>query len=213
MIRRIALWLLIAAFTTTAAAQTASTDRPISEVMGLLADNTVGGISPEDMRDAIDSVDSTGWGQWADTQYPCSGTPLSVSADTDTVLPNNGGSALTTYMPDDVPTFYDGSVITGRTGDGLLITVDMVSTPTSAATTYVEVWFDIGGAVGELYRRIISFPKGNGVVRPINFTVAGYTLDTWEANGATVFIRANGTVEVCDVRYIITRTHRGASDN
>ena len=209
LIRTLLLALLIAV---PAWGQTSSTDRTIAEIQSLLADGQSGGISAQDLRDAVDSLDDTGWAQYQDTQYPCTGTPLSITANTDTVLPNNAGSSITTYVPDDVVSFYDGSVITGREGDGILITIDLISTPTNANTTYVEVWFDIGGAVGELYRRIIIFPKGNGVVRPINFTVAGYTLNTWEANGATVYIRANGTLDVCDIRYIITRTHRGGRD-
>jgi hypothetical protein len=149
----------------------------------------------------------TGWANYADTQYT-SGSPFLLAADTDTVLPNNAGSVLDTQKPDDVTTFYDGSVITGRNGDGICITVDMEVIPTSAGTTLLEVWFDIGGAVGELYRRPISFPKGQGVVRHVNFTVTGYTLDTWEANGASVYVRANGTASIYGVRYVVTRTHK-----
>lgn len=99
-------------------------------------------------------------------------------------------------------------VITGRNGDGILITVDCKVKPTNANTNYVEFWFDIGGSVGELYRRIISFPKGNGVERAINFTVSGYTLDTWQANGAKVFVEADNTADIYDIRFVITRTHK-----
>lgn len=154
------------------------------------------------------SANDTGWGQYADTQYT-SGSPFSITADIDTLLPNNKGSVLEGQKPSDVITFYDGTVITGRNGDGIGITLDCKAIPTNVSTTYIEFWFDIGGSVGELYRRIISFPKGNGVVRPINFTVIGYTLDTWEANGATPYVRANGTADLYDIRYVITRTHRG----
>lgn len=149
----------------------------------------------------------TGWGNYQDTQYT-SGSPFSVSADTDTVLPNNKGSLIETQLPPDVPTFYDGTVIKGFAGDGISITVDMKVTPTSAGSTYIEVWFDIGGAVGQLYRRIVSFPKGQGVVRPLNFTVNGYTLDTWEANGATTYVRSNGTCDIYDIRYLVAREHK-----
>lgn len=189
------------------------TVRPIGDIITLLPDNATKQISPQDLRDTVVSLDTTGWGQYSDTANTCAGTPFAIAADTDTNVPNNAGSVIETYKPRDVTTFYDGTVITGRTGDGLLITVDMIANPTSVSTTYAEVWFDIGAPVGELYRRIITFPKGNGVIRPINFTVAGYTLNTWEANGATVRIRTNGTATICDVRYIITRTHRGSSDN
>lgn len=156
---------------------------------------------------AASGVAASGWSQYADTEYT-SGAPLSIVADTDTVLPNNAGNVIETQKPADVTTFYDGSVITGRDGDGLMITLDLMSVPQSAGATYIEFWFDIGGAVGPLYRRIVSFPKGNGVVRPINFTVAGYTLNTWEANGATVYCRSNGPVNLYDIRYVLTRTHK-----
>lgn len=197
-------------FATFAIAQTASTMRTIPEVQALLADNTTGAISPQDLRDTVASLDDTGWAQYADTQYTCSGTPFSIIADTDTVLPNNAGQVLASERPVDIPSFYNGSVITGRTGDGVLITVDLTATPTSAAATYVELWFDIGAPVGELYRRIATFPKGNGAPRPVNFTVSGYTLGTWETNGATVYVRSNGPINVCNTRYVITRTHRGS---
>ena len=79
---------------------------------------------------------------------------------------------------------------------------------------YIEIWFDITGgtetptALANLYKRIISFPKGNGIERPVNFTVSGYTLNTWETNGAVVKIRANGTCDIYDIRYVITRMHK-----
>lgn len=160
-----------------------------------------GGVSQGD----VDRL--TGWGAYNDTTYT-SGSPFSILADTDTVLPNNNGSTITSQVPSDITTFYDGSVITGRNGDGLLITIDMVAQPTEVSTTSLELWFDIGGAVGELYRRIVTFPKGNGVDRPINFTTNVYTLDTWEANGATVYVNANGTCDIFDIRYVIARTHK-----
>ena len=147
-----------------------------------------------------------GWAQYADTQYTV-GSPFSVAGNVDTVLPNNALNNIETQKPLDVATFYDGSVITGRNGDGIAITVDMLAIPTNANTSYVEIWFDIGSGQ-DLYKRIISFPKGNGVERPINFSVSGYTLGTWEANGATVYVRADNTVNLYDIRYVITRTSK-----
>ena len=154
-----------------------------------------------------DDFITSGWGNYSDTQYT-SGSPFSISANTDTVIPNNRGSVLEGEVPRDVGTFYDGSVITGRSGDSISITVDLKLLPTSRSTTIAEFWFDIGGSVGEIYRRIVTFPKGDGVARPVDFTIAGYTLGTWEANGATVYVRTNGTAGMYDIRYVIHRNHR-----
>lgn len=148
----------------------------------------------------------TGWADYADTQYT-QGSPFALAANTDTLLPNNGLGGVKTQEPEGVTMYADGK-ITGRNGDGLMITVDMKVTPTNANTTLLEVWFDIGGSIGQLYRRPISFPKGQGVQIGVNFTVAGFTLDTWEANGAQVYVRANGTCNIHGVRYVLTRTHK-----
>lgn len=155
---------------------------------------------------SLQTVD-TGWGEYADTAYT-SGSPFLVSTDTDTVLPNNKGTVIETQKPADVTTFYNGAQITGRNGDSILVTIDAILLPTGAGTTFVELWFDIGGDIGTLYKRIISFPKGVGIARPLNYTTAAYNLNTWETNGATVYIRANGPLSVYDIRYVITRTHK-----
>lgn len=156
---------------------------------------------------------ATGWAKYGDTQYTA-GAPLSILADTDTFLPNNKGSSIESQLPVDIATFYDGTVINGKNGDDIIISVDFFITPTSAGTTECEVWFDITGGVGtpanlaNLYRRSISFPKGNGVERKVSFSHSGYTLGTWEANGAVAHIVANGTATVYGVEYIIKRTHK-----
>jgi len=149
----------------------------------------------------------SGWAQYTDTQYTV-GSPLFVLGNTDTVLPNNAGASVITQKPADVASFYTAGKITGRNGDGILITINATLLPTSPATKYAELWFDIGGAIGEPYRTTVTFPKGNGVLYNFSTGFNGYTLDTWEANGATVYIRADGTMSVYDIDYIITRTHK-----
>ena len=155
----------------------------------------------------------SGWGSYTDTQYT-SASPLSLLADTDTVIPNNKGTVIETDKPSDISTFYDGTVITGRSGDDIIISVDFAVKPTNAGTDFIEVWFDITGGTGTpvvlstLYRRIFSFPKGSGVERRISFSHSGYTLGTWEANGAVLYVKANNTAEIYDISYIIKRTHK-----
>ena len=150
----------------------------------------------------------SGWGEYKDTQYTDVST-FAIAADIDVLVPNNNLAGVKAYEPVGV-TFYDAGKITGRTGDSIVISINMKALPTSANTTYIEFWLDIGGAVGELFRRVVSFPKGNGILRPISFTTLAYNLGTWEANGATVYARANGTAEIYDISYVVTRTHTGA---
>ena len=149
----------------------------------------------------------SGWGSYNDTQYP-SGSPFSVTADTDTALPNNKGNVIESQKPSDVTTFYDGTVITGRNGDNLDIQIYFKATP-SAQNQWLDVWIDIGGSVGELYRQTFSFPRGSGVERGIMYSLASaYTLNTWEANGGTIYVRSNASITLHSIVYNFDRSHK-----
>ena len=156
---------------------------------------------------------SDGWGYYQDTQYT-TGNRFSVTGNVDTDLPNNKLSVIESQKPDDVATFYDGLTIPGRNGDDIIISIDFTVVPTSASTSLIEVWLDITGGTGtptglaNLYRRIFTFPKGTGVERKISLSHSGYTLNTWEANGAAVKIRTDNSADIFDINYIIKRTHK-----
>lgn len=98
--------------------------------------------------------------------------------------------------------------ITGRNGDGLNILVDFKAKPTTATATRIDVWINIGGAVGELYRRTISLTKGQNAEHGITMSVAGYTLDTWESNGGIIYVRVNAATDIYEIRTVLTRTHK-----
>jgi hypothetical protein len=150
----------------------------------------------------------TGWATYVDTQYPNVGTPFSVSANTDTNLPNNSGSKDESQIPTDIVEFYDGSTITGRNGDGMDIMIYFKAT-SSAANQYIDVWIDIGGSIGELYRKTYTFPKGAGSEAGIMYSLASaYTLGTWESNGGTVKIRSSASCTVYGITYNFDRTHK-----
>jgi len=178
----------------------------VKKKVGQIAFPSLGGAGAGGGTRSLPPFELLGWADYADTQYTA-GTPFLVLPNTDTILPNDGLAGPKSQAPLGVEFYKDGK-ITGRNGDGLAITVDFQAVPTDASTTYVEVWIDIGAPVGQLYRRIVSFPKGQGQVRSVNFTVVGYTLGTWEQNGGTVYIRANGNLSVYDIRYVFTRTHK-----
>ena len=148
----------------------------------------------------------TGWGAYTDTQYTA-GSPFSLAANTDTVLPNNKGSIIETHKPLDVVTFYDGSVITGRNGDGLSLTLELKATPASGTNTYLEIWLDIGSGTAPVYPHTIPFVKGLTTYN-LNVSYSAYTLSTWEANGAIVKVRSNTNCTIHGIRYILTRTSK-----
>ena len=155
----------------------------------------------------------TGWASYGDTQYT-PGNPFSVAADTDTPLPNNAGTTIDFQKPTDITTFYNGSVITGRSGDALDLMIYFKATP-SAINQSLDVYIDITGGTGtpsdlaRLYEQTFSFPRGAGVERGILYALpSSYTLDTWQLNGGVVYIRSDAALTLHSVNYNFDRTHK-----
>lgn len=152
----------------------------------------------------------TGWGNYSDTLYTV-GAPFTViDAAPAVLLPNNKGTTLEIQKPIDVDTFYDGTVITGRNGDGINVTIEFKCKPLGVdPSPRITVYIDIGGGIPELYTRDFVLSKGTGVEHYYLSSFNAYTLDTWEANGGTLYVAASGEdIEIYDIRYIITRTHK-----
>jgi hypothetical protein len=161
----------------------------------------------------IDLYGWSGWADYTDTVYT-SASPLALVAGVATFLPNDKGTTLEGQKPTDVATFYDGTYILGRDGDGIAVTVNFTARPSVTATDEVSVWVDITAGTGtptrfaNLFKNITSFKQGVGVERPISLTFSGYTAATWEANGGRLKIQSNGACDVYDISYTITRTHK-----
>ena len=147
-----------------------------------------------------------GYASYTDTQYDA-GAPFSVLANTDTILPNNAGIIYDEQKPTDITTFYDGK-ITGRDGDGLAVMIYFKAT-SSSIDQWLDIWIDIGGAVGELYRDTKTFPKGTSTERGILYSLpAAYTRSTWETNKGTVYVRSNAPFTCYGMNYNLGRTSK-----
>ena len=164
-------------------------------------------IGTQSVTKTVRTDKDTGWASYIDGQYS-SGSPFTVSANTDTVLPNNAATVINGQIPTDVTAFYSDNKITGRSGDNLDIMIYFKAVP-SATSQWLDIWIDIGGSIGELYRHTFSFPKGAGTSRGILYSLSSaYTLDTWETNGGTVYIRSNASLDVYGVNFNFDRSHK-----
>lgn len=151
----------------------------------------------------------TGWEDIVDGQYT-SGSPFQPSTSSWTAIDFDSITRRNSQVPADVGSFFDDatSTITGRNGDGISITLEFTAKPTTATVTYLDVAFDIGGGIGRIYPRTITFPKGQNQERIVSFNVDGYTLDTWEQNGAAIVFNPNAAIDIFGCRVVVTRTHR-----
>lgn len=156
-----------------------------------------------------------GYASYSDDQYS-SGSPFTVLADTNTVIPNNSGIIYDDHKPSDIETLYDSVTGTfpGIDGDAWAAMIYLKAVP-SANNQYVDIWIDITGGSGtpanlaDLYRDTEVFPKGFGVERGLLYTVpVGYSRDTWEANGGKIFIRSNAALDIYGMNFNIAKFYR-----
>lgn len=155
-----------------------------------------------------------GWGDYVDSTYT-ELSPFLLSADTDTVLPNDGVNGPRGFLPEDSANpgsalnLFDtaNNQIIGRNGDGLIVSIEYKVKPATGTATFIDTWIDIGAPIGELYRRTNTFPKGSGVERNIISSQGVYTLGTWEANGGTIYVNSNGPCEVYGIRCLLHRIY------
>ena len=96
----------------------------------------------------LESYPYSGWCEYQDTQYT-SESPFTVSADTDTVIPNNALTIRQDQKPKDIETFYnpDNGIVSGRYGDGMIAHVDFKFKAANTTNAYFDVWIDLGGSV------------------------------------------------------------------
>ena len=154
----------------------------------------------------------TGWADYLDTQFS-SASPWQPTPGVWTDFPHNSGATIKGQMPTDVTDLFAGSKITGRNGDGINVTIELLARPTTAQPTTLRSAVFIGGnlgplADGRIYGRPASFPKGQGEVEPQTFTTGMFTLGTFEANGGTIQFNPTHAIDIWAVRVVPHRTHK-----
>ncbi len=158
-----------------------------------------------------EQYNSSGWGYYVDTVYT-EGTPLTVAVGETVALPNNKGTVIETYLPDNVTTFYDGTrVISDNVGAGLELRVNFKAKTTSNNGAFA-LSYDIsalGDGSNVITERAETFVRGTGVEQSYSFSTSLFSLDTFVANGALPkFESINGTSSVYDITFLIKRDHR-----
>lgn len=148
----------------------------------------------------------TGWVEYIDTQYNSTNRFNTNSALVN--FPNNAGANRSKEKPID-DNFYNGTHINPlHAGDLYFIRLRFNAEP-QVASTYCEMFINIGGSVGQLPLRLITFPRGVGVEEIVTFTNMEYALDTWYNNGGQVQIDCSNNVEIWDISMTIHRAHQG----
>lgn len=148
----------------------------------------------------------TGWAQYKDN-----GLITTTVANTPQQLLLNKDAVIETELPEGISTYWDATndVIPGRLNDGITVQLSLEAEPL-ANDLWLEIWLDLGGSIGDIYRETFVFPKGSGVVRNVVYGLPSlFQGATWVANGAQIWIESNGDVEISNATLNVTRVHKG----
>jgi len=159
----------------------------------------------------IDIYNKTGWAQYSDTVYTV-GSPFVINSGVTSILPNNAGSNITTYLPSNVSAFYDQAttkITPQNIGDYYGINIRFKAKNTNVNGVF-DIGLDIGGSLGVIFKETFLFAKGAGVEQDFNILISGYSLTTFVANGGIPKITSIvGDTSIYTITYQISRTHKG----
>ena len=156
------------------------------------------------------SVLSAGWARYMDTEYTAA-VPLSLAADTLTVLPNNKGTVIRSHPSID---FYQNGVnqkIYGQNlNDVYILTVEWKAQAPNANQTHLNLSIQNGGGIIENLDVALAYIKGNAIPQVFHNMFQYYIDQSFLDNGASLYIQSHGgTSTIWDIQYFIQRTQNG----
>ncbi len=196
----------------------ADTKRTQTEILSLLADNTSGAISPQDMRDTVVSMRANqglGWEFHTETDNT-EGDAQSISADTRTKILCDGlGSfSVTNYNADGGTATWDGvnsRFIPELHCAYLFRLTYKLKTASSAPDKWVSTELDIGA--GGLGTGPVIWANSHAIIRGANteqaeqFAIPMFAEEPFPTNGGTFWVESNVAITVWDVRVFWARLY------
>lgn len=156
-------------------------------------------------------VKSLGWARYMDTEYTAA-APLSLAADTLTVLPNNKGTVVKSHSSIDFYENADNQKIYGQNlNDVYIITVEWKAQAPNANQTHLNLSIQNGGGIIENLDIALAYIKGNATPQVFHNMFQYYIDQNFLDNGASLYIQSHGgTSTIWDIEYFIQRTQNAS---
>ena len=191
----------------------ADTERTQTEILALLADNTAGAISPQDIRDSVVSARANqglGWAFYTEGTAITQGTAQTITADarTQLLLDGLGGATHEGQIQDMAQPWHE---------DHLHVELDCAynvrvtfkgQIASGAGGEYFVAELDIGGAIGVTWTGTSVFPKGADVEHGFEFSIPLFARSTFVANGGRFYITPSVDMDLWDARVLVGRVYQ-----
>ena len=191
----------------------ADTKRTQTAVLALLADNVTGDISPQDLRDSVVSGRANqgqGWAFYTEGTAVTQGTAQAISADTRTLLLNDGlGAASHAGQIQDMIVPWSSNKLNVELDCSYNVRVTFKGQIASAtAGHYFTIELDIGGGIGVTWAGTNLFPKGADVEHAFEFSIPLFARSTFVANGGEFYITPDTDMDLWDARVLVGRVYQ-----
>jgi hypothetical protein len=191
----------------------ADTERTQTEILALLADNTAGAISPQDIRDSVVSARANqglGWAFYTEGTAITQGTAQTITADIRTQLLNDGlGAASHAGQIQDmaIPWANDKLVVELDCAYNVRLTFK-AQIASGAGGEYFVAELDINGAIGVTWAATSVFPKGANTEHAFEFAIPLFARSTFVANGGEFHITPSVDMDLWDARVLVGRVYQ-----
>lgn len=140
--------------------------------------------------------------------YTDGASAQSLVADTRTLMTNDAATVDSSRIVAAYSPYFASNKITGRDGDSFVVRIKFTITPTSALASYVLLELDIGdGSSIVIDEHHFPLQQGQDVAHKISVTIAGYNRQTFEDNGCSIYLTADGPADVSEKSLYIERRH------
>ena len=181
-----------------------SISNPAPRINKVIADDI------NDLKSGINYFyDAFGWESYADT-VNTEGSPQVLTASVANQItivddtPNNAQKPIELGANG----LWTGNKITPITsGDAYLVRFDFTASIDNVSG-YFDLKIDIDGAVGVIFTKVNTFPKGANVAHGFTTTNFIFTGDTFKLNGGSLIITPSHEMEIWDKVVVIQRIYK-----
>jgi hypothetical protein len=189
----------------------ADTERTQTEILALLADNTAGAISPQDLRDSVVSARANqggGWANYLEGTAVTQGTAQSITAATRTQLLIDGlGFGSDAAQIQDMGTVWHDDYLDLDLNGAYNVRVAFKSQiATAGGGHYFTLELDDGARV--IWSELNVLAKGAGIEHAHSFAIPMYVWPDLATNGGIFYLTSDVDIDVWSAGIFVARTYR-----
>jgi hypothetical protein len=152
-----------------------------------------------------------GFAVYTDTEYT-EASPFVINEGVTSIIPNDAGTVLNTYLPIGVVNLYDSDTtkITPQNIGDYYITTIRFNAKNSNVSGLFDFFMDLGSvALAQEFKETKVFAKGSNTEQSFTIVVPMYSLNTFVQNGGLPKILSlTGDTSIYNISYQIVRVYK-----